>query len=290
MHLRSMASISGFAFFWLMSACPADQGGLGGDSSGSSGGSGMMTSPSDPGATSVVSGNNSSTGGTTGVDPDSSGGMDSVGFITAGTTDDGPGDPQPNGSMCNGEAECESGYCLTLEGPAGGLGGVCSECVMDSDCEMGTCDFSIDVGYAICTDGSAGVDCDSDRGCADGLLCVPVFGDAGFSPTRCSECSPEVPCPMGQGCTLNLDNGIFDAYLGCVDEGTVPLGEGCPVVDGVGDGTICVSGECGVISILMGAVEIGVCSECDADEDCPMGQSCGDPGFAMGMLSPGVCS
>jgi hypothetical protein len=230
-----------------------------------------------------VSGQGSATGSTTGVDPDSSGGMESIGFISAGSTSEGPVEPQPNGGFCLVDDECTSGYCLAIEG----VGGVCSECELDADCAMGTCVFEILVGYSICTDGSAGVDCMSDRGCAEGLVCVPVFGEGGFSPTRCSECGPATPCPDGQGCSLITDNGLLDAYLGCIDAGTVPLGETCPAVGGVGDGTICTSGQCGVISVFM--FDIGVCSECDADEDCMMGQACSPPGFDMGMLTPGTC-
>lgn len=233
----------------------------------------------------MVSGQTSLTGSSTSVDPDSSGGLDSQGFISAGSTSDEPVGEQPNGGFCMFDEECQSGHCLALDG----VGGVCSECVMDADCAMGTCAFEITVGYSICTDGSAGVDCETDRGCADGLVCVDVFGAGGLSPTRCSECGPDAPCPDGQGCVLNTDNGLLDAYLDCIDAGTVPLGGTCPVVDGAGDGTTCQSGECGVISVFGGAIEIGVCSECDADEDCPMGQTCSPPDFTMGMLSPGTC-
>jgi hypothetical protein len=271
----------------LATACSSDDGtAADGSGSGSSGSSTSTTGvASDPGATSVVSGQGSSTGSsTTPVDPDSSGGMDSIGFISAGSSSSGgPVGPLPDGGFCQVDDECESGHCLAIDG----VGGVCSECEMDADCEMGTCTFEILVGYSICTDGSAGVDCESDRGCAEGLVCAPVFGDDGFSPTRCSECSPDVPCPAGQGCALITDNGLLDAYLGCIDAGTVPLGETCPVVDGVGDGTICTSGQCGVIDVF--GFQIGVCSECDADDDCMMGQTCSPPGFDMGMLTPGTC-
>lgn len=272
----------------LATGCPGADDGTAADGSGSSSGGSGSTSTgvaSDPGATSVVSGMGSSSGSgsTTVVEPDSSAGMDSMGFISAGSTTAGPVEPQPDGSFCQVDEECDSGHCLAIEG----VGGVCSACEIDSDCEMGTCVFEITVGYSICTDGSVGVDCMSDRGCADGLVCVPVFGEGGLSPMRCSECSPSVPCPDGQGCTLITDNGLLDAYFGCIDAGTVPLGETCPVVDGVGDGTICTSGQCGVIDVF--GFQIGVCSECDADDDCMMGQTCSDPGFDMGMLTPGVC-
>jgi hypothetical protein len=270
----------------LATACSDDglSAGDTGSSSGSSAGVDSTGTPPDPGATGQVSGSASSSGTTSSVDPDdSSGGKDSMTFISGGSTTAGPVEPQPNGSFCGVNEECKSGFCTGIPD----VGGVCSECGVDADCEMGTCVFDFTTGYSICTDGSAGVDCMSNEGCADGLVCADVFDSGGFGPTRCSECSPEQPCPDGQGCTLITDNGLLEAYLGCIDVGTLPLGETCPVTDGVGDGTLCMSGQCGVIDVF--GFQIGVCSECDADDDCMMGQICSPPGFGMGMLEPGVC-
>ena len=273
----------------LGTGCSDD--GLSADGSGSSSGSGSTSAadstastPPDPGATSVVSSHGSTSESTSSPDPDSTseGGMESIGFI-AGSTTEAPGEPQPNGSFCGVDDECESGHCTGIPD----IGGVCSDCAVDADCETGTCVFDFSVGYSTCTDGSVGVDCMSDDGCADGLVCADVFDAGGFGPTRCSECSPDVPCPDGQGCTLITDNGLLEAYLGCIDAATVPLGETCPVTDGVGDGTICMSGQCGVIDVF--GFQIGVCSECDADDDCMAGQTCSPPGFGMGMLEPGTC-
>lgn len=277
----------GAALALLLTACPAPPSDVGSDGSGSSDTGTTGVDTNDPGATSVVSGQTSvgTSPSTTSVDPDSSDGMDSMGFISGGTTSGGPVGDLPNGGFCGMDEECQSGHCLAIDG----VGGVCSECEIDSDCAMGTCVFDIGIGYSACTDGGVGVDCMSDDGCADGLVCVDVFDAGGFSPLRCSECGPDAPCPDGQGCVLITDNGLLEAYLGCVDAGTVPLGETCPVVGGVGDGATCMSGECGVISVFGGAVEIGVCSECDADADCPVGQTCSPPDFSMGMLLPGTC-
>jgi hypothetical protein len=271
----------------LATACSGSDDGPSADGSGSGSSSadtGSGGSPPDPGATSQVSGNASSSS-TSSVDPDDSsgGGMESIGFISAGSTTDAPVEPQPNGSFCGMNEECKSGFCTGIPD----VGGVCSECGVDADCEMGTCVFDFTTGYSICTDGSAGVDCMSDEGCADGLVCADVFDSGGFGPTRCSECSPDQPCPDGQGCTLITDNGLLEAYLGCIDAGTLPNGETCPVTDGVGDGTICMSGQCGVIDVF--GFQIGVCSECDADDDCMGGQTCAPPDFGMGMLEPGTC-
>jgi hypothetical protein len=263
----------------LVTGCPGDDGvGADGSGSGSSTGGTTTGSASDPGATSVVPGQTSSSDSGTTVDPDTSGGMDSMSFIGPGSS--GPVGELPNGGFCMTDTDCMSGHCAGIPD----IGGVCSECTMDADCEVGTCVFEISAGYSVCTDGSVGVDCMTDEGCAEGLVCAPVFGD--FSPTRCSECRADVPCPDGQSCAVNTDNGLLDAYLGCVDNGTVPLGETCPVVDGVGNGAICASGECGVIDFF--GFQLGVCSECDSDADCPDGQSCSSPGFD-GMLTPGTC-
>lgn len=268
-------------------ACGSDDGPAA-DGSGSGSGSSSAANttsddvPPDPGATSMVSGQTSSPETTTSVDPDSSGGMDSMGFISGGSTTAGPIEPQPNGGFCMVDEECESGHCAGIPD----IGGVCSDCADDADCDLGTCVVDITVGYSVCTDGSAGTDCTSDASCAPGLVCVPVIDAGGFSPTRCSECGPDTPCPDGQGCTLITDN-LLEAYYGCIDAGTVPNGETCPVVGGVGDGTICMSGQCGVIDVF--GFLIGVCSECDADDDCMPGQTCSSPGFGMGMLTPGTC-
>jgi len=273
----------------LGTACPSDDGpaadGSGSGSSSTAGADSTGGTPPDPGATSVLSGNDTTSESTSSVDPDSTseGGMESMGFISAGSTTEAPVEPQPNGSFCGVDEECKSGHCTGIPD----VGGVCSDCTEDADCEMGTCVFDFATGYSICTDGSVGVDCMTDDGCADGLVCADVFDAGGFGPTRCSECSPDVPCPAGQVCTVITDNGLLEAYLGCIDAGTVPLGGTCPVTDGVGDGTICTSGQCGVIDVF--GFQIGVCSECDADDDCMPGETCSPPGFGMGMLEPGTC-
>lgn len=275
----------GAALLLAMAGCPADTDGVGDGGSGSSD-SGSTGNASDPGATSVVSGQSSATttGFTTGVDS-SGGGMESAGFITAGSTDEGPVGELPNGDFCEFDGDCQSGHCFQI--PM--IGGVCSECTSDADCENGSCQPDFGAGYAVCTDGSLGQDCMTDDGCAEGLVCAEVVGGGGFPVNRCSECSPDDPCPMGQGCVLNTDNGFLEAYYACVDDGTVPNGETCPVVGGVGDGAVCASGECAVISVFMGMFEIGVCSDCDEDMDCPMGMTCQPPDFGMGGLVPGMC-
>jgi hypothetical protein len=84
--------------------------------------------------------------------------------------------------------------------------------------------------------------------------------------------------------------GFGGAYLGCLDAMSVADGGLCPVdAMGVGDGTVCVSGECATTTVFMGSVTVGICSECDTDEDCDPMQTCAPPDFMMGMITPGAC-
>jgi hypothetical protein len=190
----------------------------------------------------------------------------------------------PNGDECSSGEECESGFCRDAPGPGDG---VCSECTMDADCEMGTCSFEFEIGWAVCTDGGLGQGCDSDEGCAGELVCVPVFGDSG--PRRCSECSNELACDEGLVCSPVFGDGAFDSWRGCVAPASVDLGGGCPVNDGVGDGSVCISGACGVVTFGMNDTEVGICSECDGDDDCADMQTCAAPDIDMGGVTPGAC-
>jgi hypothetical protein len=188
----------------------------------------------------------------TGDDP----GEESAGFITNGMSD-GPIDPGPNGAMCSSNDDCTSGYCYEVPS----LGGFCSECINDSDCDAGTCSLDFNLLYAVCTDGQLGVMCDSTRGCMEGLVCEPLVDTGGFFPLDfCSECGAEAPCEGEQLCTPVYDQVAFQGYHGCVDPGSVPNGGGCPVNDGQGDPAVCMSGNCAVANVFM-VVDIGVCGE-----------------------------
>lgn len=218
---------------------------------------------------------------TTTSDPEES--SESFSFITAPDFGEQPTD-LPNGSECSSPAECESGFCRDAPGQGDG---VCSECVMDADCDEGTCSFEFGVGWSVCTDGGVGEGCDSDEGCAGALVCAPVFGDDG--PRRCSECSDDLACDEGLVCSPVAGENTFSSWLGCVAPGSVDLGGGCPVTDGMGDGSVCISGACGVETFGMGNFELGICSECDADEDCEEGMTCAPPEIDMGGVTPGAC-
>lgn len=213
-------------------------------------------------------------------------GDESMGFInpeTGGET--GPVGPQPNGSMCGGADECESGFCYQV--PM--LGGVCSECLMDSDCETGTCAVDFNALYAVCTDGSLGMMCDSDEGCMGELVCTELLDTGGiFNASFCSECGPSAPCAGEQMCNPVYDTMGIGGHMSCVDPGSVENGQGCPIDGGVGDGSVCMSGHCTAASLFM-FIELGVCGECEIDADCPDMGTCAPASAGMGGLMGATC-
>lgn len=239
-----------------------------------------------PAAADSTGGNGSTSAATTNVSAsgqadtgalDSTGGAVSTGmadgsFLSPSTgADDGPMGPQPNGANCTGPADCESMQCFNI--PM--LGGICSECLTDDDCEMGTCALDPTALYAVCTDGSIGLMCSSDEGCMGDLVCAELINTGGLFPLDfCSECRDDVPCDKGQICAPVYDLGNFAGYQGCVDPGSVPNGGGCPLDGVMGDGAACESGFCGTATLL-DLLPVGVCGECITDEDCPgPGETC----------------
>lgn len=265
-----------------------DGSGSGGVSSSSEGGA--TTSTSSAGGTTATSSTTTAadtgtttTSTTTAVD--SSSGADTFSFVDPTDASTGVG-MQPNGAECMDATACSSGFCINPPGPGGG---VCSECAMDADCDMGTCSFEFQVGYAVCTDGGLGDGCDSDRGCMGALVCSSTF--AGGGPQRCSECSDTTPCAGEAACAPHYDGSLFASWRACVELGSVADGGGCPVDDmGQGDGSVCSSGICGVDTIMMGNTAVGICSACDDDTDCAEGTTCTPANVAMmGVVEPGTC-
>ncbi len=240
--------------------------------SGSSGGSGSTGSVS-------ASGSAGSTG------PGSTG-QSFINTDTGNTT--GPMPPQPNGSQCSLPEECESGKCFMV--PM--LGGVCSECVSDTDCPMGTCAFDVSLGYAVCSDGGLGAMCDTpgqQGGCQDGLVCAELLDTMGFFPANfCSECAADTDCDGGKLCNPSFDPMGLGGYKACVDPGSVPNDQGC---DAAGSGDqACMSGFCSEADI-MGFLKIGICGECDPDTNmgCMQGQTCNPPMADMNGLTGATC-
>jgi hypothetical protein len=245
-----------------------------GDGSGDDGGTDDGGTGSDDGGTGDGGGDDGTTGGDDG-----------------GTTDDGssaPPEPLPNGSPCTNNDDCESGFCYSTA-----MGSVCSECLVDADCGEGTCAIDIDAGYAVCTDGSLGMGCDSDEGCAGDLVCAELIDTQGYFPANfCSECKTTADCDGTAICSPHFDAGAFSGYMECVEPGTVPNDQGCPVDDsGVGDDSVCESGYCGIADVG-GVVQIGLCGECDPDtgDGCPGSETCNPPTADMSGISGAYCN
>jgi hypothetical protein len=216
---------------------------------------------------------------------DDSTGMDDGGFINPETTSDsGSGDPQPNGAMCGSNAECQSGFCYQIPQ----VGGVCSECLMDADCEMGTCALDFDALYAVCTDGSLGSMCDSDEGCMGELVCTELIDTGGiFNANYCSSCGPSAPCDGDDICAPIYDADTFSGHFECATPGSVENGGGCPLENGVGDGEVCANGYCEAVDVFSGFVFLGVCGECLEDEHCEETQTCmGGSASESGLTGP----
>ena len=227
-----------------------------------------------------------SAGSTVGSSAGSSTGQSFINTDTGNTT--GPMPPQPNGSTCAANEECESGKCYTI--PM--LGGVCSDCLSDADCAMGTCTLDPNLGYAVCSDGGLGAMCDTpgqQGGCQDGLLCAEILDTMGFFPANfCSECAADGDCNGGKLCSPTFDTMNVGGYKTCVDPGSVPNDQGCDQ-NGSGD-QACMSGYCAAADI-MGFLEIGVCGACDPDTNmgCGPNETCMPPMADMSGLTGATC-
>jgi hypothetical protein len=198
------------------------------------------------------------------------------------------GVPDDLGEQCQSNADCDSGMCFL----AGILGGICSECLTDADCEWG-CGLPNPLAkppeWAACTDGGLGGGCMSDAACVGTLQCALVPGV--LSVSTCSECETDGDCSGSYLCSPNIDVATLGGNLECVAPGSRSLGSFCQV-GGSGD-EACGSGHCGVADV-MGLLEFGVCSECSnvdfPDEGCSLGQTCTDPEVNLdGTVTPGEC-
>jgi hypothetical protein len=208
---------------------------------------------------------------TAGTDPDTTTGDDTSDSESEGTssmdsTTGGDG-PLPNGAACALNAECDSGFCYEPSP----VGGTCSECGSDSDCEN-TCSFGFGFRYAICTDGSLGKPCDSDEGCQGDLVCAEVVDWLGYVPAYCSECSTSDQCDGDDICTPHYDEASWSGYLYCAEPGSVPNGGGCPIDRGQGYGEVCENGHCGIVGTPRNS--LGLCGSCSTDDDCEGAETC----------------
>ena len=239
-------------------------------SSTSSGGASESTSLDPP---------TSSTGDTTG---ETTTGETTTGTTTTGTTTN--GGLLENGEQCMANFECASDMCFM----AGILGGVCSDCLTEDDCMWG-CHLPNPLASpplgAFCDDGNLGATCDSNAGCMAGLDCVEVIDiPAVLTASGCSECDTDADCAGQCAPVINVED--IDGHWECVADGSLANGAFC---DLAGAGEECTSDECATADI-MGLVSFGICSECDNDNDCAIGETCQDAEVALdGTITPATC-
>ncbi|MEM6989571.1 MAG: hypothetical protein AAF721_03715 [Myxococcota bacterium] len=271
-----------------LAGCPSTPPTLGGDSAHAStddstgGPPGAATGHTSGAATTQTPSGDSHDITTTGGDETTSFDADDTTGGNPGT-DDGPA-PLPDGGQCAAHDECESGRCFDL----GILGGICGECVVDADCPAGGCTApsATTQAPAVCNAGELGGGCETTDACTADLVCTLVLDVANVLATQtCGECGPEAACPGNQTCQPVYDVAATSGYWACVELGSLPNGSGC---DLDGGNAACASGICATASYA-GIAELGVCSECAGDEDCP-GVACLAPeiDLARGLVA-GVC-
>jgi hypothetical protein len=206
-------------------------------------------------------------------------------------TDDAPVEPQPNGSTCDDNEQCESGFCFVVQF----LGGICGECLLDSDCPDGGCSLPNPIAMppvgAVCNDGGAGEGCMTSDVCQDGLVCASIISVPGIlEAMTCSECTTDADCADGLLCSPSYDVLNISGQRTCVEPMSVPNGEGCDFATTGNEA--CMSGICATINI-MELLMVGVCGECGVDADCDVmaGEMClpADVDTTTGVVTPPLC-
>lgn len=248
-----------FAGAFVLSGCADDDGGANDGSSGDTTTAGITGTSSTGADTTTSTGSESSTTGTTEV---------------AGESESSGGEPLLSlGFPCLESDECESGHCYHVAGM-----GVCSECNVDADCDSGGCSppniFVDPFAPGFCNDGGLGQPCNEDDACSDDRSCIEVVDipDQEIRIATCSECASDDDCEDGQTCAPHYDIANFAGYLSCIDPGTVALGGGC---DPEAAESHCESGVCSEVSVLFGALNVGVCGTCAVNADCEVeGEEC----------------
>lgn len=254
------------------------------------------------GATDAATSDSSGPGATTmPATTDADSGATDAATTDAATTDAATTDPATTaectmegelGAACaDAECDCMSGNCFVV----GPLGGVCSECDEDADCAETTgfgCNFGNPLTGvpAVCSmTGEIGESCESTDACAKGLECGTLISVPGIlEASTCGECTDDSACD-GQECAPTYDITNIGGFFSCVDAMTVENDQGC---DLMGMGEECVSQNCAPAAI-MGIPVLGVCSPCNEDSDCAMGETCqlpeiGIDGTALALI-PGAC-
>ncbi|RMG96717.1 MAG: hypothetical protein D6705_10585 [Deltaproteobacteria bacterium] len=173
-----------------------------------------------------------------------------------------------------------SGNCYLVP-----MAGFCAECNEDADCPNGGCQADPVAGEAFCTDGGLGTMCQSDAACTGDLVCGELFDAKGFvEASYCGYCKSDADCPAGRICAPHYEEGGVGGYNTCVDPGTVPNDQGCPV-DGNGQGNdaACASGICSVADAFGLGIYVGACGECTTNADCGGGTCVSASATLMGV-------
>lgn len=210
---------------------------------------------------------------------------------TTGSNETADTEPQP-GVECTMNERCAAGACFVL--PV--LGGVCGECVDDSDCEFGCSPpnyFAAPPLASVCNMGMLGEGCQTTDVCVDDLLCTLIFDLPGiFEASTCSECATTDDCGGETVCNVSVRIEDLAGEKTCVDVGSVPDGEFC---DLAGDGELACTNHCATADAMSLAL-FGVCSECrEVDgvaQGCEDGQTCVLPTVDLlgdGAVVPGFC-
>jgi hypothetical protein len=190
------------------------------------------------------------------------------------------------GDQCSTNSDCaEDLFCNGIPG----FGGICSTCNSDSDCtDGGNCTLG-DQGYFDCGDGSVGQMCESDDVCADDLYCAEVANLGGLvNGNFCSECKDDSHCEPEQLCAPSIEfTSITDVsgQRSCIEPGTIENDQLCDH-DGAGDEQ-CIN-YCTSAS-LMGLITVGICGDCETDDDCAEGTTCMAAVLGLDGFAGSVC-
>jgi len=180
----------------------------------------------------------------------------------------------------------------------GGLGGVCSECVDDDDCEYGCTSFGFSGApdYARCNAGELSAGCLSSAACQPEYTCEVVLeidGLLDYGYGGCSDCSSDDDCAPNETCQPQMFVPMMTAFNTCVEDDS--LGPDATCLLGPSGDRACPEGTFCLETSGMGLFTAGMCSECSnsptPNEGCAGGQTCVEPVLAVGsgMNEPGYC-
>jgi len=268
-HISACLSL----FTALLAGCSGDDTSTSATDSSSTTDAGSDSNSSTSNGTTSTTGGETSTSTTAGMTTSTSTTSDTMATTsTTGVT------PQPDGSMCSADAECESMSCYNV--PL--LGGLCGECKVDSDCDGGGCTIPNPLAGigATCNKGGSGEGCMSDEVCNDpnAPFCGTVL-DASpiIKVLTCGECKTNADCmdAKAPNCSPDISVADFNGLLSCVPDNSVPNDTACSLVkdgEGTAGDKACESGKC-TTATLEGVVKIGICGTCFTDADCD-GKKC----------------